>query len=297
MTNCYDLSHLHVTVRPQALMANHLRAKLILCPLFIDHTRILEVMNEVHWMLSNQSGRAPGLVVCARPGSGKTELAKRIERAYPQREPVEGQLPVVPIVRISMTGAHDCRTVYGRVMETLDIPYSARMTTTAREVQVLHLLRRVSCVLLVLDEFQDVLQGNDREQRRALDAVKLLMNEVNLPILALGTDKAGRALQSDEHLAARFRHMALPVWKKNEDLVAMLKAVHMQLPLRKPSSLISEEVIQRILKHSNGILGLIMNLIQDAAVHAIIEGKEFIDVKMIDLAAAQRPNASVLNPE
>ncbi|HVA54384.1 MAG TPA: TniB family NTP-binding protein [Gammaproteobacteria bacterium] len=294
MTQSNDLSHLSENVRPQALLPDAVRVQLILRPLFVEHTAIKFIMNELDWMLSNQSRRAPGLAVCAPPGSGKTELSMRVGRAYPPRQPGEGRLSVMPVVVISMSGAYDMRTVYGRVMFALEVPCSERLTTTAREIQVLHLLRRVSCILLVLDEFQDISKGTDREQRRALDAVKLLMNQLNLPILALGTQEAGRALQSDAHLAARFSHTALPVWKKNAEFVALLKAVHSQLPLRKPSSLTSDEVMQRLLTHSKGILGVIMRLLQDAAIHAIIEGQEYIDVRMIDLAATRRPDYSVL---
>jgi len=294
MTHENYLLHLGESVRPQALLPDAIRVQRILRPLFVEHTAVKLIMNEVGWMLSDQSHRAPGLAVCAPPGSGKTELSMRVDRAYPRQQSGEGGLPVMPIVAITMSGAYDMRTVYGRVMLTLQVPCSDKMTKNAREIQVLHLLKRVSCRLLVLDEFQDISKGSERDQNRALDAIKLLMNQLNLPILALGTQEAGRTLQSDAHLAARFRHMALPVWKRDAHFAALLKAIHSELPLRKSSSLTSPDVMKCLITHSKGILGVIMRLLQDAAIHAIIEGQEYIDVRMIDLAADHRPDLSVL---
>lgn len=296
MGNSEELSHLDAKLREVAWRSDDARVRHILRPMFIKHTAIQKILNEIQWMMSDCSHRAPGLVVCAPPGSGKTELSCHVNRVLPPREPTEAGLPAMPILVISMSGAYDMRTVYGRVLLAVDAPCPDRLSRTAREIEVLHLLHRLDCRLLVLDEFQDVLKGTEREQHRALDAVKMIMNDLTLPVLAMGTVEAGRALQSDAHLAARFEHAELPLWHKGAELVALLKAVHSQLPLRKPSSLTADDITDRILAHSQGVLGNIMRLIQDAAIHAIIEGQEFIDARMVDLAVARRPDASVLKP-
>jgi hypothetical protein len=45
-----------------------------------------------------------------------------------------------------------------------------------------------------------------REQRRALNLLKLLTNELKIVIVAVGTSDAFHALQTDVQVASRFEH-------------------------------------------------------------------------------------------
>lgn len=290
----------YIHLSPEALAVidepDHVRIAFMRHERFVVHPAVAEVLNEAAWMIGSESPRAPGLIVSARPGSGKTQLARRLQKIYPARENEAAGMPVTPVIVISMSGAHDAKAVYGRVLDELRVPVSTSTSANAREGLVLDVLRRVGCRLLVLDEAQDILHGTRREQQRVLEGLKLIMNSLNLPIMAFGTEPAGKAFMSDEHLAARFREMKLPSWKRDEALAGLLKTVHGFLPLRKPSSLMSESVVEKLLKHSGGVLSPLMRLIQDSAIHAISDGREHVDATMVDRAFKGRPSAKLLEP-
>lgn len=289
---------LHLSEEARAIVEepNHVRVAFIRHERFIVHNAVSEVLNEAAWMIGSESHRAPGLIVSARPGSGKTQLARRLQKIYPPRENEATGITVTPVILISMSGAHDAKAVYGRILDELKVPVSTSTSANAREGLVMDVLNRGRCRILVLDESQDILHGTRREQQRVLEGLKLIMNSLNLPIIAFGTETAGKAFLSDEHLAARFRETKLPVWKKGDELAGLLKTVGAFLPLRKPSSLLSSEVVNKLLKHSGGVLSPMMRLIQDAAIHAIHEGHEHVDASMIQRAVGGRPPASILLP-
>src|ERR1700730_18431077 len=115
-------------------------------------------------------------------------------------------------------------------------------------------------------------------------------NELQLPIVAVGTIEALRALQSDEQLANRFEPFPLPPWKAGPEYQRLLSTLGSILPLRKPSELMQPLVASKILSMSEGILGEIMTLVTRAAVRAITTETESITARIIDETAFRPPS-------
>src|SRR3546814_434691 len=152
--------------------------------------------------------------------SSDLSLANLIHRQFQGYD--DPDLPCV--VQISISGIRDARSLYGRILEELGSPARISHRLSDRELLVQRLLRDVDCRLLILDEVQDVLLGSEREQQRALEGIKLLMNELRLPVIAFGTGKAGQGFNADPHLQARFSQLTLPLWKADNTLANFLAA-------------------------------------------------------------------------
>lgn len=135
----------------------------------------------------------------------------------------------------------------------------------------------------------NLLAGSARAQRRALNLLKFLANQLRIPIVCLGTDEALRAVQSDPQVASRFEPLHLPRWHEDEAFRSLLAALETTLPLRKPSTLVQKTLVKRILTQSGGITGNVVRLLTRAAVHAILTGQERIDASLLD-AARQPPS-------
>jgi hypothetical protein len=264
------------------------------CAIIEDKTvlypALIDVVSEAEWMIYEPSQtRARGLVVCADRGNGKTSLAALIHQRFKDYE--RSDVPCV--LRISMSGVRDARSVYGRIMEELGSPARISHRLSDRELLVQRLLRDVNCRLLILDEVQDILLGSERDQVRALEGIKLLMNQLRLPILAFGTDKAGKGFSADPHLAARFRECMLPNWTADDTLANFLATYERLLPLRKPSNLASADKVAAFAKIGGGVLGKIVTRIQNAALAAIEDGSECITKELI-MKAVARPSRCLL---
>jgi len=122
-----------------------------------------------------------------------------------------------------------------------------------------------------------------------LDGIKFLMNELQLPIIALGVPTAAEAFRSDLHLDARFKRFELPSWEANKALSSFLFNIERLLPLRNPSKLHSQSAMDFLVRHAGNSLDSMMNLIRSAAVHAILDGEERIDEAML-LKALDAPD-------
>jgi Bacterial TniB protein len=259
---------------------------------FIAHKAVLEVIRYVLYQVSlPKQTRAWGLIVHGTPGSGKTQLALSVANRLESFKDVTVDKSRMPAVSITMTGARDARIIFNRVLASLQVPISPTMRIADREKLALDLMIRAQVRALLIDEIQDVLFSTQNQQRKALDAVKLIMNEVGVPVVAFGTAKAADAMRADPHLAARFDHKGLPQWIVNNDTCALLAALEKMLPLRKPSHLASPGLVKLIISKSGGTLARIVRLVNMAAVFAIQTGTECISAEMIELASNGVPDA------
>lgn len=248
----------------------------------IRHAAVAQGLNVARWLLEGpRRTRTTGLLVTGPVGAGKTTLANLIKRSYPASADSDDE----PIVMICMTGARHMRTVYGRILEALNGPVKATHHTADREMAALRLLRAVKCRGLIVDEVQDVLAGNVNEQRRTLDGLKYIMNEVQLPIIAMGTEGAAEAFRSDKHMDKRFDRLVLPTWRVGPELAALLTSVARILPLRRCSHLATRDIMELLVAETDGNLHDMMTLVRHAAVEAILSGSERITLG--DLQAAR----------
>ena len=268
------------------------RAEYMLVDRFVRHRRVDEIWTYVDFMLlSPPRSRAAGLLVHGKPGSGKTMLGKAIVRACHQAFRGAGKAQV-PVLMISMTNAREAKTLYTRLLAALGCPQPERYSGSDRERLVLKLCRESAVKLVIVDEIQDILSTTPRQQRIALDTLKFLMNELSVPLLALGIHGAKQALQVDVHLAARFAFEELPTWQMDSDLMELLDTLEKGLPLKLPSNLVDPSVMKELIQRSAGTLDTLIRLVTWAAAHALEDGEERITQKHI--AKASRPPGVVL---
>ncbi|MCF7221599.1 TniB family NTP-binding protein [Marilutibacter chinensis] len=280
-------------VAEQALQASlRDRMAMIIKDCMIHYPSMDRVLTEAEWMVHEpRQTRARGLVVCAGRGNGKTCLANLIHRRFHAYD--DPDQPCV--VRTSISGIRDARSLYGRILEELGSPARISHRLSDRELLVQRLLRDVDCRLLILDEVQDVLLGSEREQQRALEGIKLLMNELRLPVIAFGTEKAGQGFSADPHLQARFTQLAMPAWKADNTLANFLAAYEQLLPLKAASKLASDDKVKFLAKVGEGVLEKIVTRVKNAALAAIVDGSEKITLAHLK-DAVTRPAACGLRP-
>ena len=289
-----DYSHLDPKTQTWLELPDLERANRMLIDRFITHERLQPIMDHIDFLrFSPPKSRASGLVVSGLPGSGKTMIARAIERRYPPIAAEGSKAASLPVLTIEMTGAREARALYDRILTELGVPDPKRYVGSDRERMVLKLCRAANLRLLVVDEIQDILTSTARQQRIALDTIKFLMNQLSLPVLALGTAQAPDAMQVDEHLNARFTYRSLPVWKQDPYLVNFLDALERVLPHKQPSQLSSLPITTVLLRLSDGVLDPMMRLITYAAAHAVESGTEQITPQLLERARVEMPTAAV----
>jgi DNA replication protein DnaC len=273
--------HLDDDIRELMKLPPRSRIDHALREIVVRHPAVNSALSYANWLLFEPKRTRPkGLHVIGPIGSGKSTLGALIENTLAPTSTSNAK----GIVSISMTGLTTMRAVFGRILESLNGPVLASQRTPDRELATLRVLRNIGCRMLILDEVQDVLKRSPAEQRRALDAIKFLMNEMKLPIVALGSEDSERAFGEDRHLSARFKTFRLPVWKQDDVFADFLHSLEMRLPLRRPSALTTKAAMSFLIKESKGSLDGIMTSIRDATVHAILSGEERITPEILEKA-------------
>jgi hypothetical protein len=115
-----------------------------------------------------------------------------------------------------------------------------------------------------------------------LNLLRWLGNELQIPLVAVGTAEALHAVQSDDQLANRFEPVGLPPWRDGEEYRQLLSTLEAVLPLRRASQLAKPALAQKILSASEGILGEVVAFVTRAAVHAVTSGAEAVSAKVVD---------------
>ncbi len=227
----------------------------------------------------------PNLLLCGPTNNGKSMVLEKFRRAHP---PLGADLSSegiasIPVLKIQMPPGPDERRFFGAILDALALPHIASESVSRRQDATLQLMQSTGVSLLIIDEVHNLLAGTQVQQRRLLNLLRWIGNELQIPIIAAGTAEALHAIQSDDQLANRFEPIALPRWSYSEEFRELLRTLEALLPLRRPSNLGTPALAQRVLAAAEGILGEVVAILTRAAVHAVMTtGAEAITVEVID---------------
>ena len=273
-----DLSHLTTPTRELAFHDAKARILLVQTARWVAYPRagiaVEELERRFHYPTC---ARMPCMLLYGDSGMGKSMILEKMERQHPSSYDERKGITKRPVVIIQMPLSPDERRFYTRILEVLGAPYSVRDQIGALEGRVIHLLKQLGTQLLFIDEVHHLLTGSHRDQRRALNLLKFLTNELKIVIVAVGTSDAFHALQTDVQVASRFEPLLIPRWTETDAFRAFVVAYGKLLPLRKSSPFGDPEMIRALIKQSAGITGRVTWLLGRAAEIAIQDGSETID--------------------
>jgi len=251
---------------------------------FVKHPYLSPILSHLHKLITSPSSRVCGIGVFGEPNSGKTTLGAEIERKYCQDDDkTRATHPRRTALNISLTAAINARLVFERIIGACHGPVSGLGKYKDGDQRlIVDLLKQLGTRLLLLDEFTDILLASPLEQKRVLSAIKFIMVNCKIVVVALGTSSSKPVFIYDSHMKERFTRFELPAWRVNKALQVFLLGLQNNLPLRKASSLLAYETMMTLISVSGGITGRITDLIKDAAVKAIQTQCESIDINLIN---------------
>lgn len=259
------------------------RIEYIRSPRWIGYPRAKQIQAKLDDLLTYpKSHRMPNLLIVGDTNNGKTMLVQRFRSLHPATERKEDGGANVPVLDIQAPPLPDENRFYGAILDRLFSPYSTNGRVERRQAQAIRLLQYVGLKMLIIDEIHHVLAGNLNKQRAFLNVIKYLGNELQVPIVAVGTRDAFQALHSDPQLANRFEPVLLPRWELNEDFLRLLVSFERMIPLRKASILPSPKLAARILSLTEGHIGEMSQLLTKAAIAAVESGEEEITLGLLD---------------
>jgi type II secretory pathway predicted ATPase ExeA len=283
--------HLHPSAQSWADEPASERIRRIRTDRWIEYARAESALEKMEDLLAYpQRMRMPNLLLVGPTNNGKTMIVEKFRREHPQKLFGTGYVALVPVLKIQMPAGPDEYRFLTAIAETLAMDRKTSSRLAVLQSQVLEAMRRKQTRMLVVDELHNILSGTPPQQRRLLNLIRWLGNELQIPLIGVGTVEALRAVQSDDQLANRFEPFALPLWSDDDDFRRLLNTLEAVLPLRKRSDLDDPALANRIYAAGEGILGEIIAIVMQAAVEAVRSGSERITVRTIEAASFIRPS-------
>lgn len=278
-----ELSHLSEATAKLLELDDAARITRIRQPRWIGYPQAKTILARLETLLAYPpSHRMPNLLIVGDTNNGKTMLVQRFCNQHPADDNLDGDNVQVPVLYVQAPPMPDEGRLYNTILELLFASYKPSDRVDKKQFQVLKILRAVGLKLLVIDEIHHVLAGSLNRQRTFLNVLKYLGNELQIPIVAVGTRDAFRALQTDPQLANRFEPALLPRWTFDTDFLRLLASFEKLLPLRQPSVLHDTTLATKLFSMSEGYIGELSRLLAEAAVVAVQSGKERIDTKLLE---------------
>lgn len=276
-------SHLHESAAAWLTLPKAERIERIRAPRWIGYPKTQSILATMEDLLTwPKSHRMPNLLIVGDTNNGKSMLVQRFRSKHPAFDNPEAPGVDVPVMVVQAPPIPDEGRFYNAILDQLFAPYRTGDRVDKKQAQVLKLLRYVSLKMLIIDEVHHVLAGNLNRQRAFLNVIKYLGNELQIPIVGVGTKDALRAIQTDPQLANRFTPTSLPRWTFDADFLRLLASFERMLPLAQPSSLTNTQLATRLFSMSEGYLGELSSLLNQAAVTAVQTSHERIDLKLLD---------------
>ena len=155
------------------------------------------------------------------------------------------------------------------MLHTLEfkVPTVARIAEL--ETTVLKLFSSLEIKMLIIDELHNILAGRSDSQREFLNFLRFLGNELQIPIIALGTKDAYLAIRSDDQLENRFEPFILPKWQYDQEYLSLLSSFDKIFPLKIPMDLTNPIFAKKILEIGDGKIGEMSVIIKKAVIWAV----------------------------
>jgi hypothetical protein len=255
---------------------------------FVFHKRAEEVLTDLEMLYRMEDAVRPqGRLVVGRSLMGKSTIFDEFLRNHRASDNLEGDAAIVPVLLVQYPEAAS-EGIYPEILAKLNARLPANAQPRAQRKAAVELLRSIGLRVLLVDELHNVLEGSANAQRKGLNSIKYLMNELRRPVVCAGTVEVLNAIKSDPQMHSRLKRLPLVRFKDDIDFQELLAGFELLLPLRNASGLADETLSTQIFEITMGIVGEVADLLNSAAIYAIEEGVECITADVIKAVTGQR---------
>jgi hypothetical protein len=287
-------AHVHPDFRYVVDLSDAERLEFLEEPRWLGYPLAQQIMDTLTCLLRKPTRpRMTNVLLVGDSNNGKTTIIRRFDSLCGRVTQQENGNPSMPILLAEAPPSADERSLYISILERLLTPYRPTDPVAKLRYQVIHLCRSCRVRMLIIDEFHSLLAGTPIKQREVMNAIKLMCNELAIPIVGVGTRDAVRVLHTDPQHASRFDVVQLPLWKADVEFQRLLVDFEQILPLKQVSRLHQPFLAQMLHSISGGNLGNLHRLLIQCARLAITSGAEQIDANVIGQCREIQPTRGI----
>ena len=289
--NSIEMAHLSDIAKSKAVLDQKERIEHILKPKWIGYPTAQSILDQLEDLLNHpKQSRMPNLLIVGETNNGKTRLIEQFRQSHPADPNLDGDAIKVPVLYVQAPPSPDERGLYNNILSLLFQRLKSAESTDQKRQRVISVLKQIDLGVIVIDEIHHLLAGPLLKQRNFLNVIKYLGNELCVPIVGVGTVDAFRAIQIDPQIQNRFIPVVIPKWNLNTDFARLLVSFERILPLRQPSKLSEKAIATKLLYLSGGTIGELSQLLNNAAIWALKNNKEKIDLEALEKCGFVRPS-------
>jgi len=290
-----DFSHLSDATKEIMLLSDEERILHIKRDRWVGYDRANQIITKLEDLLVHPKiERMPNMLIIGDSNNGKTRLINHFFKKHPAHDNPLGRSIKVPVLLLEAPSSGTVEHLYKRILDLLICPYKSSIKLSDLEEQVIDVLKEIDLGIIIIDEIHNFLTGAPREQRHFLTALKTLGNMVKVPIIGVGTNAAFTAFQTDSQTANRYVGERLTKWKLDNQFLRFLASIELIIPLKDPSNLIGKQISTKIYATSEGLIGEISTLLNEAAIWSIRNSKanhpECITIESINACGYRPPS-------
>lgn len=281
-------SHLALEVAKVAGQDNEARIAYIRRDRFVLHRRAEDVLNDLEMLYRMEDAVRPqGRLIVGNPLMGKSTIFDEFLRNHRASDNPEGDAAVVPVLLVQYPESAS-EGIYPEILAKLNARLPVNAQPRVQRKAVVELLKSVGLRVLLIDELHNVLEGSANAQRKGFNSIKYLMNELRRPVVCAGTVVVFNAIHSDTQISSRLKRLPLAPFRDDADFQELLAGFELLLPLRKASELYDEMLSTQIFQVTLGVVGEVVDLLNNAAIYAIENELECITEDVIKAVTGQR---------
>jgi len=247
---------------------------------WLPHPYALRILDELDLVMNQPKvdGAPMGKAIIGRSGAGKTTVLKHFMRVTTKdAESSEGQ----PIY-LNVPSGPSLNTLLISILEAVNDFKAAARTAGEKEKRIKRILSNLKPSVIIFDEAQNLAEGTLKQTRNCFNAIKTISNELSIPTILAGTEDLIPAVGKDDQYMRRWRAVRLETYSaNNQAFVELVNVMVKGVPLEKQALPLPKTAYAKIHKHSDGVIGLVKELLVNATRLAIMDGSERIKVDHI----------------
>ncbi|AZR35204.1 TniB family NTP-binding protein [Xanthomonas vasicola] len=247
---------------------------------WIAYPQAKQILDELDQLVAYPvTQRPPCRLIVARGDNGKSAIVRQFALRHPMLVTEQGT-PDLPVAVINMPGSPDPSQMWSAILTAELIVHRPSDSASAKRAQVVSILRHNRVRVLVVDEFNNITNAGKRAAD-LLSSLRVLSSELNISIVAAGTQAAIHALSFDPQMRSRFQPLPVRLWTMDKAYRNFLYTYERLLPLAHPSGLAEPELMPLVFSMAGPAIGGTVALLKEAAVLAIRSGQERITAEVL----------------
>lgn len=240
-----------------------------------------------------QSHRPRGMLLYGETNSGKTTIALHFKNLMNKERASETEQDDVPddrpVVMVQSPPHPSADALLSAALRAVNAPFQETWRHERKLALVLDQFPKYGIKMLIIDEIHNSLIKPHNKCTQFMNTIKYLSNELQIPIVVIGTGLALSPIQSDQQLGNRLEPFKLLNWEADREFARFLGGILKHLGVEPLPAVKSQKFCTQFIHMTDGLTGEIWALSVKVAEFMAEQGIAVLDEAVLEAVLWMRP--------